>query len=49
VRAYRDALPEFFPLPHPSPRNRRWMKLNPWFAAEVVPMLRRKVAAALKD
>jgi uracil-DNA glycosylase len=41
VRAYRDYLPEFFPLPHPSPRNRLWMKQHPWFEKEVVPALRR--------
>jgi uracil-DNA glycosylase len=45
VRAYREYLPEFFPLPHPSPRNRRWMKKNPWFVKEVVPALRRRVRA----
>jgi uracil-DNA glycosylase len=41
VRAYRDYLPEYFPLPHPSPRNRLWMKQHPWFENEVVPALRR--------
>lgn len=45
VRAYREYLPEFFPLPHPSPRNRLWMKNNPWFAKEVLPALRRRVRA----
>jgi uracil-DNA glycosylase len=45
VRAFREYLPEFFPLPHPSPRNRLWMKNNPWFAKEVVPALRRRVRA----
>jgi uracil-DNA glycosylase len=43
VRSYRDYLPQFFPLPHPSPRNRLWMKRNPWFARSVVPALRRRV------
>ena len=44
VRAYREYLPEYFPLPHPSPRNRLWMKKNPWFERTVVPALRRCVA-----
>ena len=43
VRAYRDFLPEFFPLPHPSPRNRLWMRRNPWFERDVVPALRREL------
>lgn len=41
VRAYREYLPEFFPLPHPSPRNRLWLKRNPWFKKIVIPALRR--------
>lgn len=44
VRAYRDFLPEFFPLPHPSPRNRLWMRRNPWFERDVVPALRRRLS-----
>ena len=47
VRAFRDYLPEFFVLPHPSWRNRAWLASNPWFAAEVVPALRRRVRACL--
>lgn len=31
-------------LPHPSPRNNRWLKQNPWFEAEVLPLLRARVA-----
>jgi uracil-DNA glycosylase len=45
VRAYREYLPQFFPLPHPSPRNRLWVKRNPWFVKEVVPALRRQLRA----
>ncbi len=47
VRHYRDYLPEFLPLPHPSPRNQAWLKNNPWFAEEVLPLLRAKVAELL--
>lgn len=42
VRAWREYLPDFFPLPHPSARNLRWFKANPWFEAEVLPELRRR-------
>ncbi|MEE8559723.1 MAG: uracil-DNA glycosylase family protein [Alphaproteobacteria bacterium] len=40
TRAWRAYLPEFLPTPHPSPRNKLWLKRNPWFEAEVVPELR---------
>lgn len=40
VKAWREYLPlGFFPLVHPSPRNQRWLKNNPWFEKEVVPEL----------
>jgi uracil-DNA glycosylase len=45
VRAYREYLPGFFPLPHPSWRNLLWLKRNPWFAKTVIPALRRRVKA----
>ena len=47
VRAFRDYLPEFFVLPHPSWRNKAWLKKNPWFAHEVIPQLRRRVRGCL--
>ena len=48
VRAFRDVLPDRFPLPHPSWRSRIWMRDNPWFEAEVLPQLRTQVRAALQ-
>jgi uracil-DNA glycosylase len=48
VRAFREYLPEFFPLPHPSWRNTGWLKANPWFATDVIPALRRRVKACLR-
>jgi uracil-DNA glycosylase len=45
VRAFRDYLPAFFPLPHPSWRNLLWLKRNPWFERDVLPALRRRVKA----
>jgi uracil-DNA glycosylase len=47
VRAWRDYGPDFFPLPHPSPRNRRWLKINAWFEREVLPKLRERFGKAL--
>jgi uracil-DNA glycosylase len=47
VAAYADCLPAYFPLPHPSPRNRLWLKNNPWFEQDVLPELRRRVRELL--
>jgi len=49
VRNFRDYLPEFLPLPHPSWRTLAWAKRNPWFARRVIPELRRRVRAALAE
>jgi uracil-DNA glycosylase len=48
VRNWRSYGTEVVPLPHPSPRNNRWLRTNPWFEAEVVPVLRRRVKRALR-
>ncbi len=47
VRAYHEYLPIYFPLPHPSPRNRFWLTKNPWFKDMVVPVLQQKVKKVL--
>jgi uracil-DNA glycosylase len=47
VHAWREYAPEFFPLPHPSPRNRLWLKRNPWFERDVIPALRHRVLRVL--
>ncbi|MEO1282162.1 MAG: uracil-DNA glycosylase family protein [Pseudomonadota bacterium] len=39
--------PAYLPLPHPSWRNNGWLKTNPWFEAELVPELQRRVQALL--
>jgi uracil-DNA glycosylase len=44
VRAYRDHLPRYFPLPHPSWRTTAWERKNPWFQNEALPALRRATA-----
>ncbi|MDD6385127.1 MAG: uracil-DNA glycosylase family protein [Streptococcus hyointestinalis] len=49
VRQFRDFLPDFFPIVHPSPRNQIWQKKNPWFATEVLPELRARVTKILED
>lgn len=37
--------PKVIPLPHPSWRNNAWIKRNPWFEAELLPVVRREIAA----
>lgn len=49
VAAWRQAPRPYWPLPHPSPRNTRYLRDNPWFDSELVPQLQRKVHAVLKD
>lgn len=44
-RRWQDFLPQHFVLPHPSWRTTHWQRTNPWFEAEVLPELRRRVAA----
>jgi len=48
VRAWREHWPRVVPLPHPSPRNNRWLALNPWFEAELLPELKTRVADVLR-
>lgn len=48
VHAYRAYLPEYFPLPHPSWRNKGWVRRNAWFELEVIPALRRLVHKLLR-
>jgi uracil-DNA glycosylase len=43
VKSYKEFLPKYLPLVHPSPRNKIWQKKNPWFESEVIPQLRKIV------
>ena len=47
VQNYQQYLPEYFPLVHPSPRNRIWQKKNPWFQQKVVPALQQNIQRIL--
>lgn len=48
VRSWRSYWPHRIPLPHPSPRNNIWLSRNPWFASELLPMLKRRVSEVLE-
>lgn len=47
VAAWRDYSPQYFPLPHPSPRNQPWFARHPWFERELLPELRERVSSNL--
>lgn len=48
VKAYEEYLPDYLPLPHPSPRNQIWLKRNDWFERNIVPLIQEKTAEYLK-
>ena len=47
VKSWRDYWPDVIPLPHPSPRNNRWLKQNPWFDKTLLPELKTRVSKLL--
>ena len=44
---YKDYLPRYFVLPHPSPRNNIWQAKNEWFKRDVLPELKAVVSEVL--
>ena len=47
VRSWRKYWPGTVPLPHPSPRNKNWLRQNPWFETDLLPLLRQRVEEVL--
>jgi len=47
VYAYKEYLPTYFPLPHPSPRNNIWQSKNAWFGRDLLPELKKKIKLTL--
>ena len=43
VKNWQEYQPEYFVLPHPSPRNNIWLKKNLWFEKKLVPKLKKKI------
>ena len=43
VGRWRDFLPKYLPLPHPSWRTTAWERLRPWFASDLLPELRNRI------
>jgi uracil-DNA glycosylase len=48
VEHCREYMPTHLPLPHPSWRNNVWLKKNPWFETDLLPVLRKEVKRLLK-
>lgn len=48
VKSWRTYWPNVVPLPHPSPRNNIWLRKNPWFEIELLPLLRKRVSESLR-
>lgn len=48
VMDWQSHAPSVFPLPHPSWRNTGWLKKNPWFEADLLPVLRARVQEVLE-
>lgn len=49
TRNWRAHLPRVIPLPHPSPRNVAWFKVNSWFDDELLPVLQRSIREIIGD
>jgi uracil-DNA glycosylase len=49
VQSWQDVWPKQIVLPHPSPRNNRWLKSNPWFSTELIPRLQERVGILMQD
>ena len=47
VTAWQEYWPDILPLPHPSPRNNIWLKKNPWFQSDILPVLKHKIEKIL--
>lgn len=43
VKNFKDYLPQYFLLPHPSPRNNIWQAKNKWFGSVVLSELKKQV------
>ncbi|MCY4300585.1 MAG: uracil-DNA glycosylase family protein [Aestuariivita sp.] len=49
VANWQSYAPSIVPLPHPSWRNNAWLKANPWFEEELIPVLRCRVREVMSQ
>jgi len=43
IADWEEFWPDRIVAPHPSPRNNRWLKRNPWFEDDVLPRIKTAV------
>lgn len=48
VRSFKEYLPKYFLLPHPSPRNNIWQAKNDWFGLQNLPELKKHVRKIIR-
>ncbi len=49
IQNWNEYLPDYFVLPHPSPRNNIWLKKNPWFVKNTLPKLKHVIKNILPE
>ncbi len=49
VRHWKGYGKQIMPLPHPGPHNNIWLSKNPWFEAQLILGLRKRVKTALRQ
>ncbi|RUO25930.1 IclR family transcriptional regulator [Aliidiomarina minuta] len=49
VQSWQTHWPNLIALPHPSPRNNRWLAKNDWFERQLVPKIQARVASLLNE
>ncbi|GJM12649.1 MAG: IclR family transcriptional regulator [Pseudohongiella sp.] len=47
IQNWQKFTPEYYVLPHPSPRNQLWLTRNPWFEEQVLPHLKAKIGSQI--
>lgn len=45
----RERTPKIIPLPHPSWRNTGWIRRNPWFEMDLLPLLRTEIRGRIGE
>jgi len=45
---HKPGVPAILPLPHPSWRNTGWLKKNPWFETDLLPVMRTEIARLME-